>query len=448
MPTMNIKPTIIAVATALFLGGTAFAQEAAVPAAPAPAADTSILGYLTSTSRLTGDWGGYRKILEDNQKLTISGGYYGETMHVAKGGNSTNRGGGSDAHQYSGALSLSLKWQPIEGTEFYAQVYDYVGRGVAVESSAGTYQYLGNWENSFNFLTMYSLWYKQKIGDHFWFQIGKFDPFCTMICDAYGDSLAATIDNVCPSYLWTPNIPYGLYPYTPWNLMAGWKFSDTLELKAITSYNRVDGRTFLGTNLHNHRDGRNDASSEREYGLTSGLQLDWRLKLASLFSESAETAHLTTTVRPGVWYDSSRIAWTDNDGNAKDGAWGAYLYLEQELYKAGGGEDAKRGINLFGMVSTNAPDRMRPAAPVEEYYSAGLVSYGMIPGRTSDKVGASLSRLEFADSKASETLYELYYLCQVTPWAYAKPVLQYIDRPAYADSGHTVVAGLQFGITF
>ena len=59
---MNIKPTIIAVATALFLGGTAFAETTtapAAPAAPAPAADTSVLGYLTSTSRLTGDWGGY-----------------------------------------------------------------------------------------------------------------------------------------------------------------------------------------------------------------------------------------------------------------------------------------------------------------------------------------------------------------------------------------------------
>ena len=446
---MMMKPAIV-LAAVLFLGNAAFAQEAAKPAAettPAPAAKTGVLNYLTTTDKLTGDWAGYRKMLEDKSHLTLAAGYYGETMHVVKGGNSTNRGSG-EAHQYSGALSLGLSWKPVEGSEFYAQVYDYVGRNVAVEGASGTYQYLGNWESGSNFLTMYSLWYRQQLGEHFWFQLGKFDPFCTMFCNAYGDTFSATIDSVCPSHIWMPNVPFATYPYTPWNLMAGWKFSDNLELKAITSYNRTDGRTFFGTNLHNHRDGRGDAGSEREYGLTSGLQLDWRLQLASIFSEAAETAHLTTTIRPGVWYDSSRIAWTDNNGNAKDGAWGAYLYLEQELYKAGNGENSKKGLNLFGMVSTNAPDRTRSIYPCEEYYGIGLVSYGMIPGRSSDKIGTSVSLAEFADGTAAETLYELYYLCQVTPWAYAKPVLQYIDQPAYSGRNHTIVAGLQFGITF
>lgn len=412
----------------------ALAVQAEPVPEPAPGPASRLLGHLATSDSLTGDWGGYRTRLEEEQKLSVSATYYGESMHVLGGGNATRRNGDPEAHPYDGALDLRLKWEPVDGTEFFAQAYDYAGRGPATTGASGSYQYLSNWENSANYFTLYSLWIKQKFGDHLWLQLGKFDPLCTMACDAYGEQAPTCIDFVCPSFIWTPNLPYGTYPYTPWNAMAGWSFSEDLELKAIASYNRTDSTTFFGANLRD----REDDASEGDYGITSGLQLDWRFRLVD---------GLKTTLRPGIWHDSSRIAWVDDDGNSTAGAWGGYLGLEQELFRQEV-EGAVRSVSAFALVSVHEPDRTRAAAPLGACWSAGLVAAGLVPSRPDDRLGIGLSQVRFSDDTTPETVTEAYYHCQLLPWAYAKPVLQYVDHPAGADSNHTWVAGLQFGITF
>jgi porin len=69
---------------------------------------------------------------------------------------------------------------------------------------------------------------------------------------------------------------------------------------------------------------------------------------------------------------------------------------------------------------------------VSFYVDGGLGYTGLIPGRNQDTLTLGVAYTKISDDAADhdqETLIELNYLAQVTPWLTVQPDIQYIVHP-------------------
>ena len=123
-----------------------------------------------------------------------------------------------------------------------------------------------------------------------------------------------------------------------------------------------------------------------------------------------------------------------------DGRWGAWLQGEQMIYREPG--TANRGLTIFGTLAMGDPR----TALYTFTGAVGMVQKG-IADRDSDYIGVAVGRVHTNDNSVffqeslnvvkpgsvkvvtDETIYEIDYGVQVTPWFLLRPDLQYIQRP-------------------
>lgn len=168
---------------------------------------------------------------------------------------------------------------------------------------------------------------------------------------------------------------------------------------------------------------------------------------------------LPGTFRAGVFRDGRERAVFAGDTAAaaqpgletKRGHWGAYLSVDQRVWRSGAGRDA--GLGLFGRFGVADPDTIRFAW----FWSAGLSADGPLPGRDGDVLGlgayqvlASAPYRRNANPDADrETGIELYYAMPVLPWLVLTPDVQAILDPGGAGAGRTAwLATLRARITY
>lgn len=139
----------------------------------------------------------------------------------------------------------------------------------------------------------------------------------------------------------------------------------------------------------------------------------------------------------GYWYhtgDHDRF-----DGTVKQGSAGLFALLEQRV---------RQDVALF--LQFGSADRA--VSEILYHASAGAFWDGPIEGRDDDAVGLMVSAVGLngapgADYLRNETVLELFYRYQPTPYLSLKPDLQYIVNPS-GNRAHPLVATVRFEMAF
>ncbi|HLZ66138.1 MAG TPA: carbohydrate porin [Aliidongia sp.] len=201
-------------------------------------------------------------------------------------------------------------------------------------------------------------------------------------------------------------------------------------------------------------------------------------------NQSKGASGLPGTYKLGAWYNSERFADQHFDqaglsladprssGVARrhDGDWSVYALADQMLWRRPDTDD--QGLSLFVRVMGAPADRNL----TDLYVDGGFSFKGPFEGRDDDQVGLAAaynrisnraSRLD-ADLQSSlpgrpvrddESLIELTYMAQITPWWQLQPDLQYVVHPGghaplpsdpaqNRTIGNATVLGLRTTITF
>jgi len=131
--------------------------------------------------------------------------------------------------------------------------------------------------------------------------------------------------------------------------------------------------------------------------------------------------------------------------------YGFYASFDQQLYLENEKDD--QGLGWFFRYAYRHGDVQR----IQNLWQTGLAYKGLIPSREKDTLGAavlqSIPSRKFNDRvnrwAEAETVLEVYYAIQVTPWLVITPDIQYISSPGIgSDVDDVLVLGLRTRISF
>ena len=122
-----------------------------------------------------------------------------------------------------------------------------------------------------------------------------------------------------------------------------------------------------------------------------------------------------------------------------EGAQGAYTYGSQRIWLRHPGVDAT-GVSAFYQFGFNQSNTML----INRYVGIGATGFGLIPGRTSDSMGAGLAwswlnrRYGF---RGNEAMLQAYYQMHLIGSLFLQPVVSYIPNPGVSPQVQGAVAG-------
>ncbi len=192
-------------------------------------------------------------------------------------------------------------------------------------------------------------------------------------------------------------------------------------------------------------------------------------------TRAAGAAGLPGTYKLGGWYNSEdfddqrldgngvSLASASSTGDPKQhaGNWGVYAIMDQLLYRKPKTDNG--GLGVFARVMGAPGDRNEVS-----FFTDGGVTYkGLIPGRTDDTIGVGVGYARISDKardldkdtalntgtsfpiRSGETVVELTYQAQITPWWQLQPDFQYIVNPGggiVSDTGQKIGDAAVFGL--
>jgi porin len=154
--------------------------------------------------------------------------------------------------------------------------------------------------------------------------------------------------------------------------------------------------------------------------------------------------------RFGVWNDPQPKANSDMSRNYRDDV-GVYTSFDQLLSKENDDPEDSQGLGVFGRYGYARPK----TNDIEHFWSAGLQYQGLIDGRDDDVLGLGYAKGIFSDSANAtytqdyESLAELYYNIQCSPWLSITPHVQYLTNPGgVSNVTDSVVVGVRAAVAF
>jgi porin len=154
--------------------------------------------------------------------------------------------------------------------------------------------------------------------------------------------------------------------------------------------------------------------------------------------------------RVGVWNDPRSKDRFDGD-DPKSGTSGFYMSADQTLLKENATAGDAQGLGAFARLGFADED----VSAIRFFWSAGVQYTGLVPGRDADVLGFGVARSRVSGeagagfTAAQETVYELYYNIEVTPWLHLSPDIQFIANPGGRhDTRDATVVGLRLNIAF
>ena len=432
---------LLAAATWAGAAETSDSPTTPAPAAPAesaaPAAPTGSAEETEAPDTLTGQWFGAGTKMEAqglSLRLNLTQAYQG----VVHGGLATHRHAG----RYTGTYNLELegnleKLAGIKGGSFYLMAEGGWSDGLdasSVGSLFGT-NYAAIGDHSARLVEFH---YDQTFwDDRLRLRLGKIDLSGDFECrgcriafdgNAYANDQTAQFLN--GALVNNPTIPFPdrglgvvLYfqPTRSWYLAAG-----------VADAQAEDGETGFNTAFH----GKNYTLSLYEAGLLV----------------EAPSAHgpLPGAYRVGLWYDPQPKPRFDGGGTRRDDV-GLYMSFDQLLWRECPEAKDDQGLGVFARFGF-ADEAVNP---IRSFWSAGAQYTGLLPGRDADVLGIGLARGRTSDAPgagftaAHETVAEIYYNIEVTPWLHVSPHVQYVADPGgLREVPDAVVAGVRIQATF
>jgi porin len=152
----------------------------------------------------------------------------------------------------------------------------------------------------------------------------------------------------------------------------------------------------------------------------------FNLNTGALFIAEAQLAAspiagLPGTYTLGFWYDTAGFADPASDGAAAEqkNNYSAYGVVDQTIWQPKG---SARSLNFFARVMGAPADRNLIGFSA----NGGLTLTDPLPGRDNDSAGIDVG---IAKAGGTETLVELTYQAQVTPWLQIQPDAQFVLNP-------------------
>lgn len=336
--------------------------------------------------------------------------YWGEVFSNTRGGISTH-----NATQYQGLLDLALiadfeqLGMPFEG-EFFILGQSTHGRGLT-EDFIGDSLVLSNIDTFDNRMQVAEYWWELHLLDgDLRIRLGKQDVNAEfLVVDLAGDFVQS-------GFGISPHVAVPTFPDASAAAVVLADLTDELQFKLGVWDGIPDGRNwgFSGTGIT----------------LTAG-ELEYRYKLAD--------GRLPGALDGGMAYLS---AGEGSPGDYQPQGWALYFDFEQILWRENPcDEEDEQGFGGFLQYTKTFPD---DRVEFPEYFGAGLVYQGLLPGRDDDGLGAGVATTRLNGGGTNrETVIECYYKAAIRPGMVVQPDLQYIVSPSGIERDAFAV-GLRF----
>lgn len=392
---------------------------------------------LLTTPGLTGDWGGVRTDLEE-LGFTLSPVLYTGYTHNMRGGRST-----SNAHDLPGMVQYNVeldfdKMGLVPGGSFFIRATQTWNDGIRRKTgsiSRPTHVWGDSGDNE---ILVDKWWWRQDFFDgRLELRLGKLLNIVDLFdMNEYAGNMYTRFTN---SFL-TSN------PVFPAAKSIGafirvrptdWLY---FQAAAMDPY-QIQTRTGFDTAFH---------SPCHFYGF-------WEMGLTPTWNTAK--GPMPGNYRFGLWYDPrTKTVFRDTRGGElperkKSGDVGFYLNFDQLVWKENDDPADSQGLGVFGRYGYAQGD----VNLIEHFWSVGAQYQGLIPTRDRDILAFGVGqgilsrqyRSEINRLADRETVYETYYLIQVTPWMQLSPHLQVITNPGGTrDARDALVGGARLRVLF
>ncbi|MHC4842370.1 MAG: carbohydrate porin [Planctomycetota bacterium] len=334
-----------------------------------------------------------------------------------QGGLSTHRRQG----RHTGSYDLEL-WSDferllgIEGGRLYIHAEGGWSRKDIDETSVGSYFGVNGDFKGRRAMDITELWYEQALGESLAIIFGKMDLTQWFNTNAYAnDENTQFLNNALIN---NPEIApdFGLGVVVQWNFWEQWTLSG-----AVADAQADIRETGFNTAFHDE----DFFFSVFELGKAVEIDLG--------------QGPLSGGYRVGMWIDWQEKEKFSN-GQNKRGDNGVYLSCDQMVYKEHSNPVDTQGLGLFGRYG-HKDDNVNETG---DFWSIGFQYEGLLEGRDRDILGFGFAQGFFSDydganegigySEDYESVYEVYYHTNVTPWLEITPSLQYVVNPGGDES--------------
>ncbi|MCW5688889.1 MAG: carbohydrate porin [Pseudolabrys sp.] len=449
----------LAAATALSTacGSAAFAAD---KAKPAPS--------IWERETLTGDWGGGRTALKENQGIDITLNYIGETFGVLSGG--LNR-----RASYEGRLEFSVdtdlsKLVGLNGATTHFTIYQIHDSGSNPAGNVGSIADPSNID-ALSTTRLFTLWYEQTFADRFSLRVGQLagdDEF--IISPTAGGLINGT---------------FGWAGILAADMLNGGPAYPVAVPGARLKVNATDNVTVLGAVFAGDPAGKSTCTLSAQecnehgtnFGLAGGALYMGEVQYA--VNQGKNAAGLPAIYKLGGWYATTDFADQRFGVNAAGvtvllsdptvagplnhkGNWGIYGVADQTVLSRG---DTALSLFVRGGLSPSNRNLL------SYYIDGGAGIKGLFAGRPDDTLtfGVAYAQISRDASDADidagnavvrdhEVVFEVSYAAQIAPRWTLQPDLQYIVHPGgnVADPNdpnggavkNALVAGLRSTIKF
>jgi porin len=357
----------------------------------------------------TSRWVGH--LLEDSGILAEPV-YYGEVFTNTRGGISTD-----SATRYHGLLELPValdfeKMQvPVPG-EFFLLGQNTHGRGLS-EDFVGDTLVLSDIDAFGNVMQVGEYWWQWGLLDgDVTVRLGKQDVNTEFVF------MESAVDFIQSSFELTPSAGLPSYPLQSMAGVVLVQLRESLQLK-LGVWDAFAKKESWGI-------------SNNEVVLLIG-ELEYKYALLD--------GTLPGTLSLGAGYLSEGIV----SGNRLSATHGYAVQLEQQVYRECLDDtDHSQGLAIFGAYYPRFAGQFVLMDSIGDSAAAGLIYTGLIAQRDEDVLGAGVAWAElYQGGTNQETVVEVFYKAQITPFLSVQPDLQYIASPSgiHRDA---LVAGVRF----
>lgn len=380
---------------------------------------------------LLGTWGGKRETLA-RHGMDLSLSFLGDATWDVHGGRQPGRGGFEDLWELSFICHSEPLWH-YEGGTFVLDVQshqrvDSINRVVG----SGPLLFVSSIEAP-PFTEVYDLYYRQRFrwgkGRDVWMQLGKTDAVDDehFAYTRYANLFVNTVWEVPPAIPFLPT-----YPSPAFAAIVSVRPIENLAVRAAV----FDGSLAEGINTGTHGIGfdRFFYRLSHHAFLIAEMDLSW--------------AGGGGELRLGAWRHTSKIARFAGGFSRKVA--GSYAIFDQALWR-GKASCKVHGVSLFAAYG-HAPKEESTAT---NSYGVGLLCEGcLIAPRFQDDIGVGFTAIELSDVPQAgfvhhyESVIEVFYLLNLTPWVFVQPDYQYIVHPGGASLPNATALTLRVGITF
>jgi porin len=327
-------------------------------------------------------------------------------------------------------FSIGLDIGPLAGVEggyFFADFQTQEGRDGSVET--GDLQAYSNIDAD-DFTALYEVWYQQTLFDgRVRIKVGKMDANADFAFVEHGGGFIHSSPGFSPTLFTLPTYPdpaFGAVGFVgeAGGLYAGAGVFDGALQEGVPTGTRGPATLF---------------GEPADLFFIGEAGYAWGGGQADL---------LPGRITFGAWHHTGDFARFD--GGTQSRTTGAYLVVDQLLYRENPGAGDDQGLGLFLQAGWADPQ----LSLIEHHVGAGVQWVGLVPGRDRDTAGLMVSWAGLTDApgagltQEAETAVELFYDIRLGRHLSLKPDLQYIANPGGAGLDDAWVATLRVELSF